>query len=140
MTGHKLKLRRIRFTDSRVVGLKVGRVLLAISVAQTPNSSLQDRRRWSYIGCKGAAAILDAILNHTFLPHMSTRVFFKSHLGPLQGSTVKIRRHMSARRTPISPITCLRLIVCAMYSISLSGPVRHPPFIVLFKQIESVGL
>jgi len=27
---------------------------------KTPNSSLQDRCRWSYIGRKGAAAILDA--------------------------------------------------------------------------------
>jgi len=37
---------------------------------RTPDSSLQDRCRWSYIGCKGAAAILDAILNYTFMPHI----------------------------------------------------------------------
>ena len=37
---------------------------------KTPNSSLQDRARWSYIGYKGAATILDAILNYTFLPHI----------------------------------------------------------------------
>ena len=34
------------------------------------DSLTQDRCRWSYIGCKGAAAILDAILNYTFLPHI----------------------------------------------------------------------
>jgi len=37
---------------------------------KTPNLSLQDRSRWSYIGYKGAVAILDAILNYTFLPHI----------------------------------------------------------------------
>jgi len=37
---------------------------------KTPNSSLQDRCWWSYIGCKSAAAILDAILNYTCLPHI----------------------------------------------------------------------
>jgi len=34
------------------------------------NSSLQDRSRWSYIAYRGAEAILDAILNYTFLPHI----------------------------------------------------------------------
>jgi len=37
---------------------------------KTPNVSLQDKSRWSYIGYKGAAAVLDAILNYTFLPHI----------------------------------------------------------------------
>ena len=49
-------------------------VVLELMVVQkqvkTPNSSLQDRCRWNYIGRKGAAAILDAILNYTFLPHI----------------------------------------------------------------------
>jgi len=35
-----------------------------------PNSSPQDRSRWSYIEYKGVAAILDANLNYTFLPHI----------------------------------------------------------------------
>ena len=37
---------------------------------KTQNLSLQDRSRLSYIGYKGAAAVLDAILNYTFLPHI----------------------------------------------------------------------
>ena len=78
-------------------------------------------------GCKGAAAILDTILNYTFLPHISN-VYpsfltnrqtrddsISSHdnnlqkdiseLGPLQGSKVKLRGHMTAYRTPLSPRT-----------------------------------
>jgi len=45
---------------------------------KTPNSSSQDRFRWSYVGHKDAAAILDAVLNYTFCPisGMSTQVFF----------------------------------------------------------------
>jgi len=34
---------------------------------------------------------------------MSTQVFFQSPVGPLQGSRVKIRGHMIAHRTPVSP-------------------------------------
>lgn len=73
----------------------------------TPNSSLPDKSRWSYIGYKGAAAILDAILNSTFLP-LIWKVypsFLKSPMGPLHGSIVKIRGHMIAHRTPLSPRT-----------------------------------
>jgi len=68
----------------------------------TPTSSLQDRCRWSYIGCNGAAAILDAILNYTFLPHIWNIYpsFKKSPMSPLQGSRVIIRGHMIAHRTP----------------------------------------
>lgn len=73
----------------------------------TPNSSLQDRSQWSCIGYNGAATILDAILNYTFLPHIWNVYpsFFQSPMGPLQGSKVKIRGHMIAHRTPLSPRT-----------------------------------
>jgi len=37
---------------------------------KTPNLSLQNRSRWSYIGYKDAMVILDAILNYTFPPHI----------------------------------------------------------------------
>ena len=72
-----------------------------------PNSSLPDRPRWRYMGYKAAAAILDAILNSTFLPHIWNVYpsFFKSPMGPLQRPTVKIRGHMIAHRTPLSPRT-----------------------------------
>ena len=71
---------------------------------KTPNSSLQDRCRWSCIECKGAAAILDAILNYTFLPHTWNVYpsFQKSPMGPLQGSRVKIRGH-DCTRNPLQP-------------------------------------
>ena len=36
---------------------------------------------------------------------MSTQVFFQSPMGPLHGSRVKIRGHMIAHRTPLSPRT-----------------------------------
>jgi len=49
-------------------------VVLELRVVQkqvkTPNSSLQERCRWNYIGRKGAAPILDAILNYTLLPRI----------------------------------------------------------------------
>ena len=66
-----------------------------------------DRSRWTYIGYKDAAAILDAILNYAFLPHIWNVYpsFFQSPMGPLQGSRVKIRGHMIAHRTPLSPRT-----------------------------------
>jgi len=72
---------------------------------KTPNSSLQDRSRWTYIGYKDAVAILDAILNYNFLPHIWNVYpsFFQSPMGPLQGSRVKIRGHMIAHRTPSAP-------------------------------------
>jgi len=72
---------------------------------KTPNSSLQDRSRWSYIGHKDEVAILDAMLNYTFLPHIWNVYpsFFQSPMGPLQGSRVKIRGHIIAHRTPPQP-------------------------------------
>ena len=53
------------------------------------------------------AAILDAILNYTFLPHIWNVYpsFFQSPMGPLHGSRVKIRGRMIAHRTPLSPRT-----------------------------------
>jgi len=52
-------------------------------------------------------AILDAILNYTFLPHIWNDYpsFFQSPMGPLQGSRVKIGGHIIAHRTPLSPWT-----------------------------------
>ena len=38
------------------------------NLGRTRNSSLNDRSRWSYIGYKDVAAILDTIMNNTFLP------------------------------------------------------------------------
>jgi len=72
---------------------------------KTPNSSLQNRSMWSYVGHKDAAAILDAILNYTFLPHIWNVYpsFFQSPMCPLQGSKVKIRGHIIAHRTPSAP-------------------------------------
>ena len=51
------------------------------------------------------AAILDAILNFTFLPHIWNVYpsFFHSPMGPLQ--IVKIRGHLIAHRIPISSRT-----------------------------------
>ena len=59
------------------------------------------------IGYKGATTILDAILNSTFMPHILNVYpsFFQSPMGSLQGSRVKIRGHMIAHRTPLSPRT-----------------------------------
>ena len=77
---------------------------------KTPNSSLQDRSTWSNIGYKGAAVILDAILNYTFLPHIWNVYpsFFKISYGsPIHGSKVKIRGHMIAHRTPSAPGLCI---------------------------------
>ena len=56
---------------------------------------------------KGAAAILDAMLKYTFLPHIWNVYpsFLESSMGPLQGSRVKIRGHMIAHRTTLSPRT-----------------------------------
>jgi len=67
----------------------------------------QDRSRWSYVGQKDAAAILDAILNYTFLPHIWNVYpsFFQSPMGPLQGSRVKIMGHIIAHRTFLSTRT-----------------------------------
>ena len=50
---------------------------------------------------------MDAILNYTFLPHIWNVYpsFFQSPMGPLHGSRVKIRGHMIAHRTPLSPRT-----------------------------------
>jgi len=56
---------------------------------------------------------LDAILNYTFLPHIWNVYlsFFHSPMGPLHGSRVKIRGHMIAHRTPLSPRTITPLLV-----------------------------
>ena len=61
--------------------------------------------RWSYIEYKAAAAIMDAILNYTFLPNIWNvyQSFFSISYGSLQGSRVKIRGHNIAHRTPWSP-------------------------------------
>ena len=50
---------------------------------------------------------MDAILNYTFLPHIWNVYpsFFQSPMRPLHGSRVKIRGHMIAHRTPLSPRT-----------------------------------
>jgi len=66
------------------------------------------------------AAILDAILNNTFLSHVWNVYpsFFQSFMGPLQGSRVKIRGHMIAHRTPLSPRTISPLTLCCYYRVS----------------------
>ena len=71
------------------------------------NISLQDKFAWSFTSYNDAAAILDAILNYTFLPHIWNVYprFFQPPRGPLQGSRIKIRGHMIAHRTPLSPRT-----------------------------------
>jgi len=53
--------------------------------------SLQDRYRWSYIACKGAAAILDAMLNYTFLSHIWNVYpsFLKSPMNPYKDQESK---------------------------------------------------
>ena len=69
------------------------------------------------IGYEGATTILDAILNSTFMPHILNVYpsFFQSSMGPLQGSRVKIRGHMIAHRTPLSPRTKTFMFVVDFY-------------------------
>ena len=59
------------------------------------------------MGCKGAAAILDATLNYTFLPHIWNVYpsFFQSPMGPLHGSRVKIRGHIIAHYCTLYPLS-----------------------------------
>jgi len=78
-------------------------ILTPKTQAKTPNSSPQDRSNWSYIRYKRVAAILDAILNYTFLPHIWNVYpsFFQSPMGPLQGSRVKIRGHDCTQDPPV---------------------------------------
>ena len=80
----------------------------------------------SYIGYKGAEAILDAILNYTFLPHIWDVYpsFFQSPMGPLQGSRVKIKGHMIAHRILLSPRTMPRMhqFLSAVINLNPSCP------------------
>ena len=69
------------------------------------------------MGQKGV--IQDGVKITPFCPTsgMSTQqVFKKSPMGPLQGSRVKIRGHMIAHRTPISPGTIFYLTQGVQYT------------------------
>jgi len=59
---------------------------------------------------------LDAILNYSFLPHIWNVYpsFFQSPMGPLHRSRVKIRGHIIAHRTPLSPRTRTQCIIAAL--------------------------
>jgi len=50
---------------------------------------------------------------------MSTQVFFQSLMGPLHESRVKIRGHMIAHRTPLSPRTTFESLGTVSYSHSV---------------------
>jgi len=88
----------------------------------------------SYIGCKCAADILDAILNHTFLPHIWNVYpsFINFRMGPLQGSRVKIRGHMIAHRIPLNPRT-------SGYDLDLRRSVRHKSVIYRNSRTNRAG-
>jgi len=73
---------------------------------------------------------LDAIFNYTFLPHIWNvyTSFFQSPMGPKHGSRVKIRGHVIAHRTPLSPRTN------ALYGTSENGWMDTNLFNSWFKQ------
>jgi len=76
---------------------------------KTPNLSLQYRSRWSYIGYKGAAAILDAILNYTSLPHIWNVYpsFFNLLWAPYKDQKSKFGDISLHTGPPLSPRTSL---------------------------------